>query len=59
MINSNMVIALGQMILLMIFGSLVMKVAWWRDPAAIGIILVASILSAAALGTALGTFVKN
>ncbi|HBF40937.1 MAG TPA: hypothetical protein DDW19_03950 [Anaerolineaceae bacterium] len=59
MINSNMVIALGQMILLMIFGSLVMKVAWWRDPAAIGIILVASILSAAALGTALGTFVKT
>ncbi|MEN6571080.1 MAG: ABC transporter permease [Anaerolineaceae bacterium] len=58
-ILSNLVIALAQMLLLMIFGAMVLKVAWFRDPLAIGVMLVASILSAAALGTALGTFVKT
>lgn len=58
-IFSNLVIALGQMVLLMIFGSLVLHVNWWRDPLAIAVMLIASILSAAAFGTALGTFVKT
>lgn len=59
LIFSNLVIALAQMLLLMIFGALVLKVAWFRDPLAIGVMLIASILSAAALGTALGTLVKT
>lgn len=58
-IFSNVVFAVVQMILLMLFGSLVMGVNWWRDPLAIGIMVVTSVLAAAAIGTALGTFVKT
>lgn len=58
-ITSQGLIALVQMLLLVIFGILVMKVNWGHDPAALAVILVASILAAAALGTTLGTFVKT
>ncbi|MCE5209016.1 MAG: ABC transporter permease [Chloroflexi bacterium] len=51
--------ALVQMLLLVGFGILVMKLDWARDPAALALILVSSALAAAALGTALGTFVKT
>jgi ABC-2 type transport system permease protein len=51
--------ALVQMLLLIGFGILVMKLNWARDPAALFLILVSSALAAAALGTTLGTFVKT
>jgi ABC-2 type transport system permease protein len=51
--------ALVQMTLLVGFGILVMKLDWGRQPAALALMLAASALAAAALGTAMGTFVKT
>ncbi len=58
-ILGNVLWALVQMALLMIFGALVMKVHWADDPAAMAVMMIASALAAAALGTMLGTFVKT
>jgi ABC-2 type transport system permease protein len=58
-ILGNVFWALVQMTLLMAFGALVMKVNWAKDPAAMAVMLTASALAAAALGTMLGTFVKT
>jgi ABC-2 type transport system permease protein len=52
-------IALLQMLLLVGFGALFMKLKWGQDPAGLGVMLVAAALAAAALGTMLGTFVKT
>jgi ABC-2 type transport system permease protein len=51
--------ALVQMLLLVAFGILVMHLNWGSQPLALAVILVASVLAAAALGTTLGTFVKT
>jgi ABC-2 type transport system permease protein len=51
--------ALVQMLLLVTFGVVVMKLNWGSQPLALGVILVASSLAAAALGTTMGTFVKT
>ncbi len=51
--------ALVQMLLLVAFGILVMKLEWGSQPLALGIMLVASALAAASMGTALGTLVKT
>ncbi len=51
--------ALVQMLLLVGFGIFVMKLNWGSQPLALAIILVASALAGASLGTALGTFVKS
>jgi len=51
--------ALVQMLLLIAFGVLVMKLNWGEDPAALAVMLVASALAAAAFGTLLGTFVRS
>jgi len=51
--------ALVQMLLLVVFGILVMKLSWGSQPLALAVILVVSALAAAALGTAMGTFVKT
>lgn len=58
-ILSNVFWALVQMSLLVLFGVLVMGVAWADQPAALAIVMVTSCLAAAALGTMLGTFVKT
>lgn len=58
-IVGQVVTALGQMLLLVGFGILVMRLNWGHSPAALGVMLLASTLSAAALGTMLGTFVKT
>ncbi len=50
---------LVQMLLLVGFGILVLKLNWGQSPAALALMLVASTLAAAALGTTLGTFVKT
>jgi ABC-2 type transport system permease protein len=58
-IFGQVVMALVQMLLLVGFGILVMNLNWGHTPAALAVILVASALAAAALGTTLGTFVKT
>ena len=47
------------MLLLVGFGTVVLGLNWGHSPAALALMLVASALAAAALGTALGTLVKT
>lgn len=58
-IFGQVVMALVQMLLLVGFGILVMKLTWGREPLALFIILLTSALAAAAFGTAMGTFIKT
>ncbi len=58
-IAGQVVMALVQMLLLVVFGIVVMKLNWGQSPAALALMLIASTLAAAALGTALGTLVKT
>lgn len=58
-ITGQVLTALVQMSLLLLFGILVLHVNWGRSPLALIIMMVASALAAAALGTMLGTFVKT
>ena len=58
-IIGNVLWALVQMTLLVTFGALVLKVHWADNPAALAVMMTASALAAAALGTMLGTFVKT
>jgi ABC-2 type transport system permease protein len=51
--------AMVQMLLLISFGIFVMKLNWGSQPLALGVMMTASALAAAALGTTLGTFVKT
>ena len=58
-IGGQYLVALAQMVLLVVFGVLVMRVPWGRDPLALMVVLVTFGLAGVALGTALGTFVKT
>lgn len=58
-ISGQVAIALVQMLLLVGFGILVMKLNWGREPLALFVILLASALAAAAFGTTMGTFIKT
>jgi ABC-2 type transport system permease protein len=58
-ISGQVAMALIQMLLLVGFGILVMKLNWGREPLALFIILLASALAAAAFGTTMGTFIKT
>lgn len=58
-ITGQVVMALVQMLLLVGFGILVMKLNWGRDPLALFVILLTSALAAAAFGTTMGTFIKT
>ena len=51
--------ALIQMLLLVGFGILAMKLNWGREPLALFVLLFASALAAAAFGTTMGTFIKT
>ncbi len=51
--------ALVQMLLLVVFGAAVMRLSWGQSPLALAVMLVASALAAAALGTSLGTLVRT
>ncbi|GAP13000.1 ABC-type multidrug transport system, permease component [Longilinea arvoryzae] len=51
--------SLVQMLLLILFGTFVMKLNWGHSPAALAVILVSSALAASAIGVALGAFVKT
>jgi ABC-2 type transport system permease protein len=58
-ISGQVLTALVQMTLLIVFGMLVMKLNWGQNLAALALMLVSAALAAAALGTTLGTFVKT
>ena len=58
-ITGQVAMALVQMLLLVGFGILVMKLGWGREPLALFVILLTSALAAAAFGTAMGTFIKT
>jgi len=58
-IIGQVLMALVQMLLLVGFGLLVLHLNWGRDPLALFVMLLATALAAAALGTALGAFVKT
>jgi ABC-2 type transport system permease protein len=58
-ISGQVATALVQMLILVIFGILVMKLPWGQNPPALAIMLVTSALAAAAFGTTLGTFIKT
>lgn len=58
-IIGQVAMALVQMSLLVLFGILVMKLSWGREPLALFVILLASALAGAAFGTTMGTFIKT
>ena len=58
-ISGQVAIALVQMLLLVGFGILAMKLNWGREPLALFLILFCSALAAAAFGTTMGTFIKT
>ncbi len=51
--------ALAQMLLLVVFGMAVMRLNWGHSPGALALILVATALAGAALGTFLGTITRS
>ena len=58
-ISGQVATALVQMLILISFGSIFMKLNWGREPAGLAVMMVSSALAAGAIGTALGTFVKS
>jgi len=58
-ISGQVAMALVQMLLLVGFAILVMKLNWGREPLALFLILFTSALAAAAFGTTMGTFIKT
>lgn len=58
-IFGQVMMALVQMLLLVGFAILVMKLNWGREPLALFVILLAAALAAAAFGTTMGTFIKT
>ena len=58
-ISGQVVMALVQMLLLVGFGILVMKLNWGREPLALFVVMFCAALAAAAFGTTMGTFIKT
>lgn len=58
-IAGQVVMALVQMSLLVLFGIFVIGLGWGRDPLALFVILTAAALTAGAIGTTMGTFIKT
>ncbi len=58
-IAGQVAVAMVQMTILVLFGVFVMKLGWGREPLALFVIMLASALAAASIGTAMGTFVKS
>lgn len=58
-IAGQVLTAIVQMLLLVLFGIFVMKLNWGHAPLALAVMLISASLAAAALGTMLGTFVKT
>jgi ABC-2 type transport system permease protein len=58
-ISGQVILALLQMILLLLFGTFVMKINWGNAPGALMAVMAAAALAAAGIGTAFGAFVKT
>lgn len=58
-ISGQVLVAIVQITLLVGFGVLVMRVSWGHDLVGLAVLMVSFALAAAALGTALGAFVKT
>lgn len=58
-ISGQVLVALIQMTLLVVFGMLVLKLAWGREPFALFVLLTSGALAAGAIGTTMGTFIKT
>jgi len=58
-IGGQVLVALGQMLLLVGFGIFVLKLPWARDPLSLALLLLTSALAAAAIGVFMGTWVKS
>jgi ABC-2 type transport system permease protein len=58
-IAGQVLMAILQMSLLVLFGIFVMGLEWGRDPPALAVILTASALAGGAIGTAMGTIIKT
>jgi len=58
-ISGQVVMALIQMSLLILFGIFALGLAWGREPLALIILLTCSALAAGAIGTTMGTFIKT
>lgn len=58
-ITGQVVMALIQMSLLILFGMFVLQVQWGKDPLALFVLLTCAALAAGAIGTTMGTFIKS
>lgn len=58
-LSGQVLMALAQMAVLVVFGALALGLPWGREPVALAVVLTASALAAGALGVLLGTFVKT
>jgi ABC-2 type transport system permease protein len=58
-ISGQVVMALIQMSLLILFGMLVLQLKWGQEPFALFILLTCAALAAGAIGTTMGTFIKT
>lgn len=58
-ISGQVVMALVQMTLLILFGMFALDLNWGREPFALFVLLTCAALAAGAIGTAMGTFVKT
>ncbi len=58
-ITGQVVMALIQMSLLILFGMFVLQVQWGNDPLALFVLLTCAALAAGAIGTTMGTFIKS
>lgn len=58
-ISGQVVMALVQMSLLILFGMFVLQLKWGQEPLALFVLLTCAALAAGAIGTAMGTFIKT
>ncbi len=58
-ISGQVVMALIQMSLLILFGMLALDLNWGREPLALFVLLTSAALAAGAIGTTMGTFIKT
>lgn len=58
-ISGQVVMAIIQMTLLVLFGMLALNLTWGQDPLALFVVMASAALAAGAIGTTMGTFIKT
>lgn len=58
-ISGQVVMAIIQMSLLVLFGMLALNLTWGQDPLALFVVMASAALAAGAIGTTMGTFIKT